>query len=192
MGYFLSEDGTFDVDKEVVAEVVLRETMVNVSVFSIRNEYYLFPFSRVEDRTKVLESSSLLHIKGNPLVLIKWDWKLTFDKAETMKCIPIWVKIYNLPLFLWNPSCLSKVVSAFGIPICADQKTKKQHRLDYARVYMKVTASKPLLDSFLISVKGIDYLLNLEYDWKPLRCTNCFTFGHTELKCKLKLEVKQD
>ncbi|KAI3958165.1 hypothetical protein MKW98_020807 [Papaver atlanticum] len=192
VGYFLSEDGTFNVDKEVVAEVVLRQTMVNVSVFSIRNEHYLFQFSCVEDKTKVLESSSLLHVEGNPLLLIKWDWKLTFDKAETMKCIPIWVRIYNLPLFLWNPSCLSKVVSAFGIPICADQKTKKKHRLDYARVYMKVDANKPLLDSFLISVKGIDYLLNLEYDWKPLRCTNCFTFGHTELKCKLKIKVKQD
>ncbi|XP_026431810.1 probable LRR receptor-like serine/threonine-protein kinase RFK1 [Papaver somniferum] len=139
--------------------------MANASVFSIGNGQYLFQFTSVEDKNKVLESSGLLHMEGKPLIFLKWNWKLKIDKAETTKTVPIWVKIYNLPLFLWNPSFLSKVVSAFGIPICADQKTKKQQRLDYAWVYMRVDASKPLLDSFLISVKGIDYLLNLEYDW---------------------------
>ncbi|KAI3987238.1 hypothetical protein MKX01_031722 [Papaver californicum] len=194
VGYLVSENGKFDIDKEV-DESVLREMIPpgnGYSVFSMGNGHYLFHFSCVEDKNRGLESSGLLRADGNPLILIEWDWKLKIDKAETMRTIPLWVKIYNLPLFLWNSSCLSKVVSAFGIPICADQKTMKQQRLEYARVYMKVDASKPLLDSFLISVKGIDYLLNLEYDWKPLRCTNCFTFGHIESKCKLKIKVKQD
>ncbi|XP_026431809.1 uncharacterized protein LOC113329053 [Papaver somniferum] len=169
VGYLLNENGTFD---EEVDEAILREMIPagnGYSVFCIGSGHYLFQFSCVEDKIRGLESSGLLRVEGKPLVLIKWDWKLTLNKAETMKSIPSWVKIYNLPLFLWNSSCLSKVVSAFGIPICADQKTIKQQRLDYARVYMKVDARKPLLDSFLISVKGVDYLLKLEYDWKPLR-----------------------
>ncbi|KAI3916366.1 hypothetical protein MKW92_028972 [Papaver armeniacum] len=178
VGYLLSENGTFYIDKEV-DEVVLREMILK--------QKYVFSY-----KIRCLESSGLLRVEGKPLVLIKWDWKLKLDKDETMKLIPIWVKIYNLPLFLWNPSCLSKVVSAFGIPICADQKTMRQQRLDYARVYMKVDARKPLTHSFLISVKGVDYLLKLEYDWKPLRCTSCFTFGHNESECKLKIKVKQD
>ncbi|KAI3856854.1 hypothetical protein MKW92_010004 [Papaver armeniacum] len=192
VGYLLNENGAFD--KEV-DEAILRETIPagnGYSVFSIGSGHYLFQFSCVEDKIRGLESSGLLRVQGKPLVLIKWDWKLTLDKAETMKSIPLWVKIYNLPLFLWNLPCLSKVVSAFGIPICADQKTIKQQRLDYARIYMKVDARKPLLGSFLISVKGVDYLLKLEYDWKPLRCTGCFTFGHTESECKLQIKVKQD
>ncbi|RZC63240.1 hypothetical protein C5167_024999 [Papaver somniferum] len=88
----------------------------------------------VEDKIRVLESSGLLLIEGKPLVLMTWNWKLKFDKAVSMKSIPVWVKIYNLPLFLWNPSGLSKVISALGIPICADQKTTKQQRLDSARL----------------------------------------------------------
>lgn len=191
VGYLLNENGTFD---EEVDEAILREMIPagnGYSVFCIGSGHYLFQFSCVEDKIRGLESSGLLRVEGKPLVLIKWDWKLTLNKAETMKSIPSWVKIYNLPLFLWNSSCLSKVVSAFGIPICADQKTIKQQRLDYARVYMKVDARKPLLDSFLISVKGVDYLLKLEYDWKPLRCTSCFTFGHIESECKLQIKVKQ-
>ncbi|KAI3982046.1 hypothetical protein MKX01_018952 [Papaver californicum] len=200
VGCFLSESGAFGFDKEVDEDALL-QAIGNISAASfmgngysvsfIGNGHFLLQFSSDEDKIRVLESSGLMHIEGKPLVLRKWDWKLKFDKVEMLKSIPVWVKIYNLPLFLWNSSFLSKVVSALGIPICADQKTLKQQRLDYARVYIQVVSSKPLLDTLLISVQGIDYLLNLEYDWKPLRCTYCFTFGHIESKCTLKVKGKQ-
>ncbi|KAI3856851.1 hypothetical protein MKW92_010001 [Papaver armeniacum] len=193
VGYFFSENGTFDVDKEVVDEVLVSQQATgNVSVFSLGNGHFLFQFSCAEDKIRVLESSGLLHIEGKPLVLMTWNWKLKFDKAVSMKSIPVWVKIYNLPLFLWNPSCLSKVGSALGIPICADQKTTKQQRLDYARVYIQVDASEQLLDTILITARGVKYLLNLEYDWKLPRCTSCFTFGHIESNCKLRTAGKQN
>ncbi|KAI3958171.1 hypothetical protein MKW98_020813 [Papaver atlanticum] len=76
VGYFFNEDRTLDVDKEVVEEVVSRETTGNSSVFSIGNGQYLFQFSCVEDKIRVLEASGLLHIEGIPLVLMTWDWKL--------------------------------------------------------------------------------------------------------------------
>ncbi|KAI3900151.1 hypothetical protein MKW92_026245 [Papaver armeniacum] len=200
VGCFVSESGAFCFDKEV-DEDVLRQAIEKASevaskgngysVSFIGNGHFLLQFSSDEDKIRVLETSGLLHIEGKTLVFRKWDWKLKFDKVEMLKSVPVWVKIYNLPLFLWNSSFLSKVGSALGIPICADQTTLKQQRLNYARIYIQVVSSKPLLDTLLISVKGIDYLLNLEYDWKPLRCTYCFTFGHIESKCTMKVKGKQ-
>ncbi|KAI3958164.1 hypothetical protein MKW98_020806, partial [Papaver atlanticum] len=110
VGYFLKENGTFDKEAD---EAIVREMIPagnGYSVFYIGSGHYLFQFSCVEDKIRGLELSGLLRAEGKPLVLIKWDWKLTLDKAETMKSIPLWVKIYNLPLFLWNSSCLSKVL----------------------------------------------------------------------------------
>ncbi|KAI3930317.1 hypothetical protein MKW92_031134 [Papaver armeniacum] len=200
VGCFVSESGAFCFDKEV-DEDVLRQAIEKASdvasegngysVSFIGNGHFLLQFSSDEDKIRVLETSGLLHIEGKTLIFRKWDWKLKFDKVEMLKSVPVWVKIYNLPLFLWNSSFLSKVGSALGIPICADQTTLKQQRLNYARIYIQVVSSKPLLDTLLISVKGIDYLLNLEYDWKPLRCTDCFTFGHIESKCTMKVKGKQ-
>ncbi|KAI3870072.1 hypothetical protein MKX03_017942 [Papaver bracteatum] len=200
VGCFVSESGAFCFDKEV-DEDVLHQAIEKASdvaskgngysVSFIGNGHFLLQFSSDEDKIRVLETSGLLHIEGKTLVFQKWDWKLKFDKVEMLKSVPVWVKIYNLPLFLWNSSFLSKVGSALGVPICADQTTLKQQRLNYARIYIQVVSSKPLLDTLLISVKGIDYLLNLEYDWKPLRCTYCFTFGHIESKCTMKMKGKQ-
>ncbi|KAI3891992.1 hypothetical protein MKW92_006579 [Papaver armeniacum] len=196
VGCFLSESGAFDFDKEVDEDVLGHVSGVSsagkgYTVSSVGRGHFLLQFSCDDDMTRVLESSGLLHIEGKTLIFRKWDWKMKFDKVEMLKSIPVWVKIYNLPLFLWDSSFLSKVGSALGNPICADQRTINQQRLDYARVYIQVIASKPLLDTLLISVKGNDYLLNFEYDWKPLRCTYCFTFGHLESKCTLKMKGKQ-
>ncbi|RZC53737.1 hypothetical protein C5167_012601 [Papaver somniferum] len=200
VGCFVSESGAFCFDKEV-DEDVLGQAIEKASdvaskgngylVSFIGNGHFLLQFGSDEDKIRVLETSGLLHIEGKTLVFRKWDWKLKFDKVEMLESVPVWVKIYNLPLFLWNSSFLSKVGSALGIPICADQETLKQQRLQYARIYIQVAPSKPLLDSLLISVKGIDYLLNLEYDWKPLRCTYCFTFGHIESECTMEVKGKQ-
>ncbi|XP_026441809.1 serine/threonine-protein kinase BLUS1-like [Papaver somniferum] len=200
VGCFVSESGAFCFDKEV-DEDVLRQAIEKASdvasegngysVSFIGNGHFVLQFSSDEDKIRVLETSGLLHIEGETLIFRKWDWKLKFDKVEMLKSVLVWVKIYNLPLFLWNSSFLSKVGSALGIPICADQTTLKQQRLHYARIYIQVVSSKPLLDTLLISIKGMDYLLNLEYDWKPLRCTYCFTFGHIESKCTMKGKGKQ-
>ncbi|KAI3891112.1 hypothetical protein MKW98_007417 [Papaver atlanticum] len=200
VGCFLSDGGALDFHKEV-DEDVLRQAIGSVLAFAssgnsysmsfIGNGHFLLKFSSDEDKFRVLESSGLLHIEGRPLILRKWDWKLRFDKVEMLKSIPVWVKIYSLPLFLWDSSFLSKIGSAIGIPICADQKTLKQQRLDYARIYIQIAASKPLLDTLLISVKGIDYILTLEYDWKPARCSYCSTFGNIKSKCTLKRKGKQ-
>ncbi|KAI3870080.1 hypothetical protein MKX03_017950 [Papaver bracteatum] len=118
VGCFLSETGAFDFD-EGVDEDVVREAIGNImvvssaqkgySVSAIGSGHFLLRFSCDDDKIRVLESSGLLHIQGKTLIFRKWDWKLKFDKIEMLKSIHTWVKILNLPLFLWNSSFLSKL-----------------------------------------------------------------------------------
>ena len=130
----------FNVDKEMI-ENLWGVKGDAVSMFSMKNGYFLFRFKHVEDKINVLESGPW-HIEHRPLVLKEWNWKVEFEhKADVeIKTLPIWVKIYDLPLIFWSGSFFSKVASSLGIPLCLDQKTKNKERLDYARICIEINA----------------------------------------------------
>ncbi|KAI3868829.1 hypothetical protein MKW92_048153 [Papaver armeniacum] len=120
VGSFMGEEDYSDTDIKMVEE--LWEVKGNCSMFAIGNGFYLFKFGCAEDKIRVLESADLWQIQRRQLVLREWNWKLNIDRFE-MTSLPIWVKIYNLPIFLWNTSFLSKIGSGLGIPLYADRKT---------------------------------------------------------------------
>ncbi|KAI3995033.1 hypothetical protein MKX01_020805 [Papaver californicum] len=189
VGFFVGEDVPFNMDLNFVEE--LWKVKGDFSVFPIENGYFVFQFSCVEEKKRVLESADLWRIRQRQLILKEWDWKLMVERID-MESLPIWVKIYNLPLFFWTPPVLSKVGSGLGTSLYVDQKTQNKHQLAYAMLCIEFDANKPLPESLRILVKGMEYHLNLEYDWRPLRCENCCTFGHRDLNCRPKMAKKQN
>ncbi|KAI3908039.1 hypothetical protein MKW98_003684 [Papaver atlanticum] len=188
VGFFVDEDVPFNMDLKMVEE--LWEVKGDFSVFSIENGYFVFQFSCVEEKMRVLESADLWQIRQKQLILKEWDWKLMVERIN-MESLPIWVKIYNLPPFFWTPAVLSKVGSGLGIPLYADQKTQNKQQLAYAMLCIEFNASKPLPETLHILVKGMECHLILEYDWKPFRCENCCTFGQIDLNCRKKMKAKK-
>ncbi|XP_026395695.1 probable LRR receptor-like serine/threonine-protein kinase RFK1 isoform X1 [Papaver somniferum] len=188
VGFFVDEDVPFSMDLKMVEK--LWEVKGDFCVFTIENGYFIFQFSCAEEKMRILESANLRKIRQRQLILKEWDWKLMVERIG-MESLPIWVKIYNLPLFFWTPPVLSKVGSGLGTPLYADRKTQNKEQLAYAMLCIEFDADKPLPESLRILVKGMEYHLNLEYDWRPLRCENCCTFGHIALNCKLKMKAKK-
>ncbi|KAG5594739.1 hypothetical protein H5410_035971 [Solanum commersonii] len=66
-----------------------------------------------------------------------------FDKEFPTK-IPIWVKFPYLPMNCWGCDSLSRIASAIGIPMFADECTTKQTRISFARMLVEVDVTKPL------------------------------------------------
>ncbi|KAI3981720.1 hypothetical protein MKX01_009546 [Papaver californicum] len=186
VGFFVAEEGYLDADIKMVEE--LWEVKGNLSMFAMDNGFYLFKFSCAEDKIRVLESSDLWQIQQRPLILREWNWKLNFDRVE-MKFLPVWVKIHNLPLFLWTTTFLSKVGSGLGIPLHADRKTNNRERLAYAMLCIDVEAHTSLPESLNIIVKGMEYHLDIEYDLRTLKFANCSTFRQKNSKCRLKMKA---
>lgn len=122
VGFFVGENVHFVLDINMVRK--LWEVNGDVSVVSMDNGHFMFQFSCVEDKIRVLQSADLWQIQQRPLILREWDWKLKFTRLDEMESLPIWVKIYNLPLFLWTPSLLSKIVCGLGIPLIREQKVE--------------------------------------------------------------------
>ncbi|KAI3965555.1 hypothetical protein MKX01_010512 [Papaver californicum] len=188
VGFFVGEDVPFNMDLKMIEK--LWEVKGDFSVFTTENRYFIFQFSCVEEKMRVLESANLWRIRQRQLILKEWDSKLMLERTD-MESLPIWVKIYNLPLFFWTPSVLSKVGSGLGTPLYADQKTQNRQELAYAMLCIEFDAYKPLPESLRILVKGMEYHLSLEYYWKPLRCEHCCTFGHIKLDCRAKMKAKK-
>ncbi|KAI3833976.1 hypothetical protein MKW92_020295 [Papaver armeniacum] len=188
VGFFVDEDVPFNMDLKMVEK--LWEVKGDFSVFTIQNGCFIFQFSCVEEKMRVLESAYLWRIEERQLILKQWDWKLMVERID-MESLPVWVKIYNLPPFLWTPSVLSKVGSGLGTPLYADQKTRNKQQLAYALLCIEFDANNPLPETLHILVKGLECQLKLEYDWRPLRCENCCTFGHIDLNCRKKMKAKK-
>ncbi|RZC92530.1 hypothetical protein C5167_029763 [Papaver somniferum] len=186
VGFFMGEEDYSDTDIKMAEE--LWEVKGKFSTFSIGNGFYLFKFGCAEDKIRVLESADLWQIQQRQLILREWDYKLNFDRTE-MTSLPIWVKIYNLPLFLWNTCFLSKIGSGLGIPLYADRKTNNLERLAYAMLCIEVKPHTSLPENLIIVVRGMEYQLDIEYDLRTLKFANCSTFRNIDSEKKAMMQI---
>lgn len=109
---------------------------------------------------------------------------MTFEREQLSK-IPIWVQFSNIPLKFWNEEGLSHIASAVGIPLYANSLTEDGKRLSYARICVEVTVDSVLRDHVnVLYSNGNSATINVHYPWKPLSCTKCLIFGHSDSQCK--------
>ncbi|KAK1278394.1 hypothetical protein QJS04_geneDACA016571 [Acorus gramineus] len=149
------------------------------------NGFFTVKFSLVEDMNSVLEGG-LWTMDHRPFIIRKWSPEVRMEQ-ERLSSIPIWVRLPNLPLHLWEEDSLSRIGSTIGVPLYVDSATLRCTRASYARICVEVQASKVLPDSVLVEVSpGHRESFKLDYDWKPIACRFCQTFGHDEVCCIMK------
>ncbi|KAF8394791.1 hypothetical protein HHK36_018727 [Tetracentron sinense] len=186
VGFFVGPKPSFYVMKSTVERIWKLKGAVEV--FSLDNGFFIFKLNCVEDKERILEGGPW-YIRNSPLILREWDRKVSLEKLD-FKEMPVWVKIYNLPLFLWTSRDLGSLVSAIGVPLYPDKQTIHKSRLSYAKVCVEVNAEKELPERLSFSLNGEHgkdvYDLRFGYDWKPPRCAGCSVFGHTSESCPKK------
>ncbi|KAK1316151.1 hypothetical protein QJS10_CPA05g01917 [Acorus calamus] len=102
-----------------------------------------------------------------PFILRKWS-PLTRMEQARLSSIPIWIRLLNLPLHLWEEDCLSRIGSLIGNPLYADSATMRCSRASSTRICVEIQASHSLSDSVLVVVSpGIRESFKVDYDWKP-------------------------
>nr|XP_016515087.1 PREDICTED: uncharacterized protein LOC107831807 [Nicotiana tabacum] len=75
--------------------------------------------------------------------------------------------------------CLSKVGSALGNPLYADDCTTLSARISYARLLVEIDVNRPLPRSVKVQDPcGRVFEQVIEYKWKPEYCTTCLQVGH--------------
>lgn len=74
---------------------------VRVEVFSMENGMYIFRSNDEKTRDAVMEAK-IWHISNKPLILRKWQPGMQLLKLS-LSSIPIWIKLFHLPMEYWNP-----------------------------------------------------------------------------------------
>lgn len=76
---------------------------------------------------------------------------------------------------------LSRISSAIGKPIFADECTTKQSRKSFARdlIEVDVTEALPKEIITILDPNGRTCVQEVQFDWKPQYCDRCVKIGHT-------------
>ncbi|KAH0652563.1 hypothetical protein KY289_030241 [Solanum tuberosum] len=125
---------------------------------------------------EVVAPEILMHEEGYFIVRFQ---SVEDMQAEFPTKIPIWVKFPNLPMNCWGCDSLSRIASAIGIPMFADECTTKQTRVSFARMLVEVDVTKPLPEEInVMDPTGKTIVQGVKYDWKPIFCQKCQVVGH--------------
>ncbi|KAF9609974.1 hypothetical protein IFM89_019530 [Coptis chinensis] len=97
VGFFLEQRLPYPVVKEALKKKWKTKGDYEMVADS---ELFYFKFSNEEDKRKVLENSPI-YIAGKCFIVTQWTQDIEKRKS-TVKAIPIWVNLYNVPKELWT------------------------------------------------------------------------------------------
>ncbi|XP_058757392.1 uncharacterized protein LOC131630645 [Vicia villosa] len=139
--------------------------------------YFILRFNSFSDRDDVMMKGPYT-IRNMPVLLREWnpDFKL---KEDFLRTLPLWIKLPQLPIYLWGETSLNKIGSALGIPLVTDECTANKLRVSYARILVEMDITKELPEEITIRDKdGNKMQQSIEYEWKPSYCNRCHKPGH--------------
>ncbi|GKD17105.1 zinc knuckle CX2CX4HX4C containing protein [Tanacetum coccineum] len=157
--------------------------------------FFMFQFESKSAMEKVMESGPW-RIQLVPIILKVWTPNMLLQK-EYVSCVPLWVKMHNVPIVAYSKVGLDLISAKVGKLMRLDAHTNficnnSWGRSDYARALVEVSADKPLVDSVVIDIpsedgKGhITVTIRIEFEWQPPRCDTCKIFDHLESMCPMK------
>ncbi|XP_059635306.1 uncharacterized protein LOC132277469 [Cornus florida] len=94
--------------------------------------------------------------EGRLIIIRKWITNVKFEK-DVLKTIPIWMRIYDLPIHFRNAVVVSKVCSSFAQPIYMDNLTLHRDQGGFVRVIVEIDIKVELPDMLEVDFLSEDY-----------------------------------
>ncbi|KAL7602282.1 hypothetical protein Lser_V15G27460 [Lactuca serriola] len=173
----------------------LKDVMVNDEGF------FFFKFDSKEGMMNVLEGGPWL-INNVPMFVQRWRPGLVLSKPQ-INSVPVWVKVFNVPLEYWNSKGITLIANEIGKPIAMDKITQKmcnEHwgRPAFMRFLVEMSAEAEWMKE--LSVVSIDFgtgekvesKCRVEYAWRPDVCNHCKIYGHKDSNCGILNGAKND
>ncbi|GJT71382.1 retrovirus-related pol polyprotein from transposon TNT 1-94 [Tanacetum coccineum] len=162
------------------------------SMFSSSTGLFSFQFSSIDGLDAMLENGPWF-IGNNLLILKKWHQDENLLKEDASN-VPVWVKLYGVPVTAFSEYSLSAIATMLGTPLMLDSYTSDMcmqswGRSSYARVMIELRADVELKYNIVVAMPKItrkgDYTCNVrvKYELKPPRCSSCKVFGHIHEEC---------
>eukprot|EP00253_Pinus_taeda_P017483 PITA_17483 len=103
--------------------------------------------------------------------LFMTPWFPDFDpNTMTVTKVPVWVRLFNLPLHFWSEQVLEGIGNSIGKYIKADLERIDERLYTFARICVEVDLSKGLPDNIRLIYKQQNWLQTLDYENTAFRC----------------------
>ncbi|GJT13421.1 zinc knuckle CX2CX4HX4C containing protein [Tanacetum coccineum] len=124
------------------------------------------------------------------------------EKKEALTRIPIWVKLHDVPLQIFEDDGIILIATFIRKPIMLDSYTSSMcmdswGRSSFARCLIEVNSEADLVDVVTISIPSLTgdeftkETIRVEYEWRPPRCDECKVFGHIHDHCPKKVKKRK-
>ncbi|PWA95769.1 HIT-type Zinc finger family protein [Artemisia annua] len=141
--------------------------------------FFFFKFHTLAGLEAFLEGGPWM-IRKSPIILKKWSMDTCLLKEELTR-IPVWVKLHDVPLQVFEEDGISLIATFIGNPIMLDSYTSSMckdswGRSSFARCLIEINSEVDLVDVFTIrfpSLSGEGFTkatISVEYEWRPPRC----------------------
>ncbi|KAJ9536728.1 hypothetical protein OSB04_un000113 [Centaurea solstitialis] len=199
VGYFLGSRVPFPIVQRALQAVWGKHGFDDVMMNS--NGFFFIKFNDSGGCTKAIEEGMVM-IRNIPLFVSPWDPSKGLFRPSHDSC-PLWVKLHNVPLVLFNNEGISRIASALGIPKQMDACTasmcdKRWGRPGFAKVLIDVWAVGNLKKELEVVIPhlhddGSDKVkVVVEYLWEPVQCSHCCVFGHKISSCVKAMRFKEN
>ncbi|GJY68557.1 putative reverse transcriptase domain-containing protein [Tanacetum coccineum] len=178
------------VKKEQLGETWAKRIMMNTKGF------FLFKFDSRASLEAVLEGGPWL-IRNSSIIINKWSMDTRLLKEELTR-IPIWVKLHNVPIQVFEEYGISLIATFIRKPVMLDSYISSMcndswGRSSFARCLIKVNSEADLVDVVTIGIPSLTgdgftkETIRVKYEWKPPKCDICKIFGHVHNHCSNKV-----
>jgi len=107
------------------------------------------------------------------------SWFPEFDpNTMVVSKMPMWVKLYNLPLHFWHIKALIGIGNALGKFLKVDSERLTKDIYTSARIYVEVDLIQALLDHILLFHNEKQWSRTLDYENTAFKCCICHQIGH--------------
>ncbi|GKC34084.1 putative reverse transcriptase domain-containing protein [Tanacetum coccineum] len=190
IGFFVGKDPSYPVVQNYVSNTWSKFGFEKIT----RNDngVYLFKFASKAGLEQVLERGPWM-IRKSPIILNKWSSSVSLKKGEVTK-VPVWVKLYNVPVLAYSEDGLSLIATQIGKPVMLDAFTSSMcveswGRISFARALIEISSASTLKKEVIMAIPEeegdghIKEVIRVEYEWKPPHCVECKSFGHSHDLC---------
>ncbi|GJT95856.1 reverse transcriptase domain-containing protein [Tanacetum coccineum] len=153
---------------------------------------FLFKFTDNMGMEQVLGRGPWL-IHNTLLIINQWTMTLPLKKDEVTK-IPVWVKFHKVPVVAYSEDGLTLIATQVGKPLMLDAFTSSMcdepwGHISFAWALVEINSGMELKKEVIMAILNEDgtshtmVAISVEYEWQPLRCTDCKIFCHSLDKC---------
>lgn len=140
IAYIIGDNPGYNAMKRYIAQHWL--DIAEQDLFLHEEGYYVIKYQLMDDLYEIIYIGPYT-ISNRPIILKPWTPDFDQNK-EFLTEIPLWLIFPKLSMNCQGSESLSKIASAIGKALFADECTTKQTRISYARMLIEAIVTKSL------------------------------------------------